>query len=54
MKFTDVDNVIFSWEIHTKTRGHVVRKITEAITLKLEHAEINRKTEGNGVVDLYL
>ena len=48
------DDPNFEWGILTHTNGHVERKITEAITLKLDNAEINRKAEGNGVVDLYL
>ena len=42
-----------SWSIISKTAGFVQRKITEAIALKKNHFELNRKVEGCGVVNLF-
>ena len=49
----DEEKVPFAWKLVAKTWGYVERKITEAATLKKNHFELNRKAEGNGVVDLY-
>ena len=50
---SEEEKVSFIWSIYAKTRGYVERKITEAVALKQNRFELNRKAEGNGVVDLY-
>ena len=45
--------ISIAWSFLAKTAGYVNRKITEAVALKQNHYELNRKTEGNGVVNLY-
>ena len=49
----EVEEMSIAWKIYSKTKGYVERKISEALALKLNRFEINRKAEGSGVVDLY-